>query len=290
MTPAASPPREGSKLSVVLLTFNSAGSIQRTLDAVRQISDDIHAVDSFSTDDTVAILVRNGVSVAQRSFANYSDQRNWAIDNLRLRYGWQMHVDADEELGPELLAAIRAIDFSATQADGYIVGRKIVFMGRLLRFGGISTTWHCRIFRAGHGRCEDRLYDQHFVCSGRIETIGACMLDHQELSLSDWTARHNRWSDTESAEALRGPAPSEGQIRPNLAGTRIERARALKRLYYRGPLLIRAFIYFLYRYIALLGFLDGREGLIYSVLQGFWFRFLVDAKILEARRRRSAVR
>lgn len=47
-------------------------------------------------------------------------------------------------------------------------------------------------------------------------------------------------------------------------------------------------MYFLFRYVVLLGFLDGKEGLIYHVLQGFWFRFLVDAKIYEASRRRSA--
>jgi uncharacterized membrane protein len=31
----------------------------------------------------------------------------------------------------------------------------------------------------------------------------------------------------------------------------------------------------------LLGFLDGRPGLIYNVLQTFWYRFLIDAKLYE---------
>ena len=45
-----------------------------------------------------------------------------------------------------------------------------------------------------------------------------------------------------------------------------------------GPSLL-----FVYRYFFRLGFLDGTEGLIFWVLQTFWFRFLVDAKIWEKR-------
>lgn len=275
---------EMTNISAVLLTFNSAPSIQRTLDALKQVSDDIHAVDSFSQDNTVAVLESNGVHVHSRAFANYADQRNWTIDNLELRHPWQLHVDADEELEPQLIETLRMLDLSRSEVDGYILGRKIMFMGRVLRHGGIARTWHYRLFRTGHGRCEDRLYDQHFVGTGRVETIEAFMLDHQEETLSEWTGRHNRWSDMESREALQGDVGSNGQVQPNHFGDRIQRARANKGLYYRSPLFLRALLYFLYRYVWLLGFLDGQEGLIYNVLQGFWFRFLVDAKIHEARR------
>jgi hypothetical protein len=49
------------------------------------------------------------------------------------------------------------------------------------------------------------------------------------------------------------------------------------------PLFVRPFVLFVYRYFFRLGFLDGTEGLIFWVLQTFWFRFLVDAKIWEKR-------
>jgi len=52
----------------------------------------------------------------------------------------------------------------------------------------------------------------------------------------------------------------------------------------RLPLFCRTLAYFLYRYIIRLGFLDGREGLIFHFLQGFWYRFLIDAKILESKK------
>ena len=47
----------------------------------------------------------------------------------------------------------------------------------------------------------------------------------------------------------------------------------------------RVFVYFIYRYFFKLGFLDGKEGLIFHFLQGFWYRFLVDAKIYEIERK-----
>jgi glycosyltransferase involved in cell wall biosynthesis len=267
-----------------MLTFNSAKSIERTLRAARQVSDDIHAVDSFSTDNTVELLKTAGVATVQRAFVNYSNQRNWAIDNLTLRHPWQMHIDADEELEPGLIALIRGLDLAATTADGFIVGRKIVFMGRELRHGAIARTWHHRIFRNGHGRCEARLYDQHFVGTGKTEVLRGYMLDHQEDTLSEWTSRHNRWSQLE-AEEIVVPAPSKLEIAPNVLGNPIERKRASKVWYYRGPMFLRSLSYFLYRYIVRLGFLDGPEGLIYHTLQGFWFRFLIDAKIYEKSRK-----
>jgi glycosyltransferase involved in cell wall biosynthesis len=271
-------------ISVVVLTFNSEKSIERTLRSIRQISDDIHVVDSFSADRTVEICRSAGCSVTQRAFKHYANQRNWAMDNLSLRYDWQMHVDADEELELPLVERLRALDLAATDCDGFIFGRKVVFLGKVLRFGAIGRTWHCRLFRTGLGRCEDRHYDQHFVCTGKTAVIDAFMLDHQEGTLSEWTARHNRWSDLEAAEVAGGSVSSAGvQIEPRADGNAIERKRHKKQLYYRLPLFWRAFAYFLFSYLVRLGFLDGAEGLVYQVLQALWFRFLVDAKLYERR-------
>ncbi|MDF0490941.1 glycosyltransferase family 2 protein [Sphingomonas sp. H39-1-10] len=274
-------------ISIVLLSFNSVATIGRTIRSVQSLSDDIHVVDSYSKDDTVELCRSLGCNVVQRAFSNYADQRNWAIDNLPIRHDWQMHVDADEEFTPELVSAIRAADLNNSPADGYIFGRKIVFFGKVLRHGAIGSTWHYRLFRTGYGRCEDRLYDQHFVGTGRTVKLPAFMLDHQDATLSEWTARHNRWSDMEAAEALRSARAEETSddlqrvVRPNARGTVIERKRAVKAKYYSLPLFARAFAYFIYSYFIKLGFMDGRRGLIFCTLQSFWFRFLVDAKIYE---------
>ena len=53
------------------------------------------------------------------------------------------------------------------------------------------------------------------------------------------------------------------------------------------PLYVRPFLYFIYRFIFRLGFLDGKEGMLFHFLQAFWYRLLVDIKIDELQNRRG---
>jgi glycosyltransferase involved in cell wall biosynthesis len=271
------------KPSVIVLAFNSVDTLGATLAQAREISDDVHVVDSFSTDDTVALSRQHGAQIVQHAFENYGAQRNWAIDNLTLRYPWQLHLDADERLTPELIASIRALPENPGQS-GFLVARLVQFLGRIMRHGGMSPTWHLRLFRNGAGRCEERKYDQHFyLTDGQLQGY---MIDEIRMSLSEWTARHNRWSD---AEVLEQTAATDGaRIRPRLWGSRVERKRYLRGLYNNAPLFVRPFALFFYRYFLRLGFLDGCPGFIFWTLQTFWFRFLIDAKLFEHRKSKSS--
>ena len=104
------------------------------------------------------------------------------------------------------------------------------------------------------------------------------MIDDIRLTLSEWTLRHNRWADAEVDEIL---APGgTGVIGPG-SGDPVAEKRRARGWYYRAPLFLRAFLLFFYRYVIRLGFLDGRNGLVFYVLQTLWFRFLVDAKLAE---------
>ncbi len=53
-----------------------------------------------------------------------------------------------------------------------------------------------------------------------------------------------------------------------------------------AALVVRPFLYFIYRYFVRLGFLGGKEGLIFHFPQAFWYRFLIDAKLYEHRKAR----
>ena len=153
------------------------------------------------------------------------------------------------------------------------------FMGGPIRHGAMYPIWHLRLFRRGKGRCEDRRYDQHFRVDGPTARIDAPMIDDMRMSLSEWTIRHNRWSDAEVSEIL--DPGGEGVIAGKLRRQSHRAKRALRGGYNRAPLFLRAFGLFFYRYVLRLGFLDGMPGLIFFVLQTFWFRFLMDAKVYE---------
>ena len=75
---------------------------------------------------------------------------------------------------------------------------------------------------------------------------------------------------------------------PSLFGTPDQRILWLKERWYGMPLYVRPFIYFFYRYILRLGFLDGKEGFVFHFLQAFWYRLLVDMNLDDLRRRGPA--
>jgi glycosyltransferase involved in cell wall biosynthesis len=279
-------------VAAVVLTYNEEKNLADCLRSLEGWVQELFVVDSGSTDGTVAIARAAGARVFEHPFEHYGAQRNWAIDQLPITAPWTLHVDADERITPELRASIAmalAAETESGELDGFLVSRRTMFMGTWIRHGGHYPAWHLRLVRTGVGRCEDRLYDQHFYVPGTVRKLQGDLIDTLTPDVATFTARHLRWAALEAAEH-EAPPGAEGRIRGRL-GTEnaIERRRWLRDWYARLPLFVRPTVYFLYRYFVRLGFLDGRAGLVFHVLQGFWFRFLVDALILERRLRRKEV-
>lgn len=277
---ASPPPRP--QLGVILLTHNSANVIERTVRAALRLSRNVVVVDSGSSDETVSIVTGLGCNVVHRAFKHYADQRNWAIDEFGDRTDWQLHLDADEVLDELAIAEIVRALADPGAANAFIFKRRTYFLGHALRFGGASN-FHLRLFRSGTARCEDRLYDQHFVSEHPGVRLRGLLHDMNVGNLTEWTARHNRWSDMEAAEVLRPQADGAGQIKARLSSDPRERRRLYKGSYYRAPPILRALLLFVYRYVLQGGFLDGRAGLFYAFFQVLWFRMLVDVKLHERR-------
>lgn len=268
-------------LSVVILSFNEEANLPACLDSLEGLHSTVFVVDSFSTDKTPEIAQSRGVSFHQHIFENYALQRNWSQRNLPIETPWVLHLDADERLTPELVSEINALmECPPTKTEGFLFRKRTIFMGRWIRHGGHYPSYHLRLFRIGSGRCEDRLYDQHFLVDGRVEKLKNDYLDIVASNLSAWTLRHARWAQMEAREMLATGGDGR-QVDPKLMGNPIQRRRWFRSAFGRSPLFVRAFVYGFYRYFFRLGFLDGKEGLIFHVLQGFWFRFLVDAVIYE---------
>ena len=277
-------------LSVIILTLNEQANLPLALASLRGLDDEIFVVDSGSSDRTLEIARAAGCHVLEHPFENYAVQRNWAFDHLPIRTPWTLCLDADERLTPELVDEIKeTLLRQDSPFDGYMLRKRTVFMGRWIRHGGQYPAYHLRLFRSGRGRCEARLYDQHFIVDGRVGSLRNDYIDVITSDLGTFIVRHNRWAELEAEEMLARPtgaAPQGRAVEPVLTGTAIERRRFLRtRVYQRFPLFARPFLFWLYGYVVRLGFLDGVEGLIFHTLQRFWFRFLIDAKIWELKRR-----
>lgn len=275
------------KYTFVVMTYNEEHLIGDCLDSLADLDGEIFVVDDFSTDDTTARLAARGITFVQHKFINYAQQRNWAQAHVPFETEWVFHLDADERLTPELRQWLRD-DFPtlSAQYDGFLFPRRAVFMGRWIKYGAhYPNNYHARLYRRGMGKCEEKAYDQHFICSGREKIIyKRDIINILTDSLDKFINSHNKWATQEAIGILSQQDP--GEVIPKLSGNPVQRQRWLKnQLFNRTPLFARSFIYFLYRYFIRLGFLDGPEGLIFHFLQGCWFRFLVDAKVYEARQR-----
>lgn len=276
-------------VTVVILTKNEELHLGRCLERLRALEPRrVVVVDSESTDATAEIARREGAEVVVHPWpGNQAAQFNWALDALDIQTAWVLRLDADEYLSPELTEEIRAkLPTMPEDVSALVIPLGRYFLNRRLRHGIVNGIAMVRMFRTGCCRYEQRLMDEHLqILSGRSETLTHPFFDHSLLPLSAFIAKHNGYADREAALLLaekyrpEGSEASEGGLADAVAAKRRQ-----KSLYGRLPLFWRSTAYFLYRYFFKLGFLDGKEGFLWDFLQGWWYRTLVDAKVMEVER------
>lgn len=277
-----------SDISAIVLTFNEEIHIERCLESAFQIASQVFVVDSFSSDNTVAIAESLGARVWQHEFTNYAAQLAWALENLPVDTQWVMRVDADEIISPELAANLRnRLTDASANVNGFLICRCVRFMGGLIRHGNFPQ-WHLRVWRRGQAEIEQRWMDEHMVLkTGRTERVMGDFIDDNLNPITWWTNKHNAYASREAIDLLNRKHGFLGRTGETGALSREARyKRWLKEnLYARLPLGLRALAYYIYRVIFQLGFLDGRAGFAFHFLQGFWYRYLVDVKVREVERK-----
>jgi glycosyltransferase involved in cell wall biosynthesis len=273
-------------LTAVILTKNEAIHIGRCISSLERCAERVVVVDSFSTDNTIETARNAGAEVFQNPFRNQADQFNWALDNCKISSTWTMRIDADEYIDAKLADnIIGRLAGLGDEITGVAVMRHICFLGRIIRHGGVSPQQTLKIWRTGLGRIESRWMDEHAVLTkGDIVTFDGALIDDNRKDIFFWVDKHNRYAIREVIDLMN----EEYQFfdEKDLSGTSKEaqlKRRRKKAIYNRAPLMYRALLLFFYRYIFRLGFLDGREGLSFNLLQTLWYRYLVDVNIIEAR-------
>lgn len=282
-----------SSVSVLILTKNEAQDLPGCLESVAWC-DDVHVLDSGSDDDTCDIAAQRGAHVARKSYPDSSKifggdeaaHRNWSLRNTPFKYPWVFLLDADERVTADLAQAILV----AVQAPGehvaFRVRRRDFLLNTWLKHVQASP-YYLRLFRPEKLRYE-RLINPVTIADGPVgELLG--YLDHYPFSkgTSYWLSRHNAYSTLEAQQIA---ANRRGRIdhswwRAFTSRDFHERRFHQKELFYRLPL--RPLAKFVILYILKGGFLDGRAGFRYAVLQAF-YEYMIVLKVKELAARETA--
>jgi glycosyltransferase involved in cell wall biosynthesis len=249
----------GPTVDIMIPTLNEAEHISETVANARELGS-VYVLDSHSTDGTQQLARDAGAVVVERTFTNYSDQKNWGLDNLPLTADWVFILDADERITPALRNEIRERLAREQRVAGFYINRVVIFMGRPIRHGGLYPSWNLRLFRRGAARYEDRTVHEHMVCSGPSDYLRAEMLHIRRESISRYLEKHIRYADLESDEWLKW---RRGESKMGAPGSLFKDLLALRQwirrhIWPRIP--GRPLWRFVYMFFVRFGFMDGRPG------------------------------
>ena len=269
-------------VTAVVITKNESAAVGSCLRSL-SFCDQVIVVDSNSTDDTVDIARELGAEIVNFSWnGRYPKKKQWGMSHPLVRNEWVLHMDADEVVDPtlalEICEAVATVSNHAVKA--FDIPLEYHFSGKPLRHGhrvkkrALVNRMYAAFPEVGDldapGITEVEGHYQPFV-RGRIGSLTRCLIHDDPDPLSDWVARHNRYSDWEAY--LR----EHKDLRHRVRGNRSRGGRVFDQLPFKG------LTFFLYSYVIRGGFLDGRAGFDYAFALAFYY-WSIGAKHREMRR------
>jgi glycosyltransferase involved in cell wall biosynthesis len=271
----------------IIITYNEEIHLPRLLNSIEGLNAETFVLDSGSTDGTLEICEKFKIKVEQHSFENHPKQWDFALNCFPIITPWVICLDADQIVSPELLAQLnnfRKENYENTNSIYF--NRKNIFKGKWLKYGGYYPFYLLKMFKykIGYSDLNENM-DHRFIVPGNslIWKNGHLIEENlKENNISFWIAKHNKYSDLVAEEEIERINELRSQtLKPNFFGSPDERTAYLKKIWWKLPLYLRPILYFIYRIFFKLGILDGKQGIIFHFLQGFWFRLIVDIKIEE---------
>jgi exosortase/archaeosortase family protein len=273
--------------SFIILTYNEEQHLPRLLASIKELNAPVFVLDSGSDDNTINIAQKANAVILQNPFVNHPQQWDFALKNFDIKTPWIICLDADQVVTPELKEKL--LNFKEDEhrdIDGIYFNRKNFFKGRWIKHGGYYPFYLLKMIKYGVGYSDlNENMDHRFIVPGKTEVWkdGHILEENlKENNISFWITKHNRYSDLLAHEEVERMQNIRTQtLKPSLFGSPDERTAWLKQLWWQLPRYVRPMLYFIYRMIFQLGILEGRVGIIFHFLQGFWFRLIVDVKIDE---------
>lgn len=269
--------------------MNEERNIGACLDSVVGWASDIVVVDSGSTDRTLALCADRGVETIFHSYLDHRSQLSWAMASVPWKHDWLLLLDADHIVTPELQQEInRMLRADTGIVHGFYNPHHQYFRNRRVR--GLKLKY-LQLVRRARARLDDsELVDFRLIVDGPTGSLSGAIIENNqnELNLDFWIDKHQKFARRMAIEEIlranRIIAWSDG-IQPRLFGNPDQRMVWFKNVWYRMPLYVRPALFFFYRYVCRLGFLDGWNGFVFHALQAFWFRLVVDVHIAEYRQK-----
>ncbi len=239
------------KISALLITFNEEKNIREVLENL-SFTDEIIVVDSFSTDRTMEIVgTFKQVKSFQRSFKNYTDQKQFAL--TKATYDWILFLDADERIPNPLRQEILGIVQTEKEtASAYYFLRTFMFKDSILRFSGWQTDKNYRLFKKSKVKfAKDRIVHETLIVDGTSRTLKNRLIHYSYSNYDSYKSKMVKYGQMKAKEEFR-------------KGKRTKWHHIIFRPTYK----------FLNHYLLRLGFLDGKKGIIICYLNalGVWSR------------------
>jgi glycosyltransferase involved in cell wall biosynthesis len=281
-------------VSVIILTYNEEANIRACLESVQGLTEEVFLVDSFSTDKTLEIAREYNQQTFQNPWINYARQRQWALEHLPFSHDWIFFLDADERLTQPLINEIAQVvgnEIQNPHSGGYYVPRKFMFLNRQIRWGGCQGGMkELRLCNRHHLTMGEWAGHEVYISNKEVASLKEPMIHEDKKPLSAWIDRHNRYSSSQAAHLwnLQNEQAQQMQTLTFSSDRKLYlKEKFREKFFNKLPLGMRPTLSFFIHYFFYLGFLDGVSGFIYHFLHDFWFRLLVDAKMLELKRNKN---
>lgn len=136
-------------ISAIIITYNEEKKIQRCIESLRSVAEDIVVVDSFSKDNTKKICLESGVRFYENEFKNYADQKNFAVSLAK--YDNILSLDADEYLSEELTKSIIKLKEN-WNGEAYKMNRLSTYGGKWIEHGNWYPDGQIRLWNRNSGK------------------------------------------------------------------------------------------------------------------------------------------
>lgn len=267
-------------LTIIILVYNEEKNIEKCLKSIREWAQDIFIVDSFSTDNTLSIAGKYTDKIYQHKFESFAKKFNWALENLPITTEFVMRLDADEVVvDPEgFFYKLKKWMGEKHNVVGLYINRRYFFLNHWIRYGGMYPRKVLRVWRTGSAFFEDRLIDEKMIINGSWDSLNIDIADTCQKGFAHWMTKHLQYAKREAIES-RMMCEHKSSYEYEFDNITYKN----KQRYYRLPIFVRPFAYFIYRLILQKGFKDGFIGIAYHFMHAFVYRELVDYNIMKNR-------